>query len=61
MVFDPFSLVPKPMPETTTTETTVPPAPEIVSAEGTILGIDEKYIIGAIIGVMIIIIIEEIQ
>lgn len=58
MVFDPFSLVTEPVPEPTPTEPILP-APAPAPAEGSILGIDEKYIIGAIIGIMIIISIEE--
>lgn len=55
MVFDPFSLL---APEATA------PAPTIIyqtvpAEASTILGIDEKYVIGVIIGIMVVLSIEE--
>lgn len=53
MVFDPFSLVAEPS-GTITSDVTIP------DPVYTLLGIDEKYIVGAIIGAILISIILEI-
>lgn len=52
MVFDPFSLVSEP--DATPAQTIV-----YLPAEATILGIDEKYVLGAIIGIIIFVGIQE--
>ncbi len=54
-MFDPFTQVLEPKPETVEKIVYVP---EKVS---TILGIDEKYVVGAIIGVILITFIMEIE
>jgi hypothetical protein len=56
MAFDPFSLVTTtPQPETVEKIVYVPEKPN------TVLGIDEKYVLGAIIGVILITFIMEIE
>jgi hypothetical protein len=55
MAFDPFTQVKEPQPETIEKIVYVP---EKIS---TILGIDEKYIVGAIIGAILITFIMEIE
>lgn len=55
MGFDPFSQVKEPQPETVEKIVYVP------EKANTVLGIDEKYIMGAIIGVLLITFIMEIE
>jgi len=62
-LFDPFSLVtatePAATTQTTTDTTSCQTSLVLSSSPGALLGFDEKYVLGAIAGIMIFIFIEE--
>lgn len=59
MAYDPFSQVTQPQPETV--EKIVEKIVYVPEKANTVLGIDEKYVVGAIIGVILITFIMELD